>query len=291
MTRALTCSLLAFLALAHIAVVGMLSQQEGALGMKEYEDELFVLPSSILRVASLDYKGIVSDFLFIKGIVYIGGSIQKGHPEKISFTESQWHALYRILEVSTDLDPYFQDPYYLANAYLTWDAGMIRETNSFLEKGSKYRNWDWSLPFFSGFNYFFFLNENDNASEWLMKASRRPGASPTIASLASKMAFKASRTEISISFLEEMIKQTDDESMKKLFEERVEAYKAILELEKAVDAYRQKFGEKPSTLEGLVKKGIIAEIPEDPYGGKFSIDADGKVRTTSENRLVPFHKK
>jgi len=290
MIRALTYALLAFLAITHIAVVGKLSQHENVFPMNEDQDELFVLPSAILKIASFDYKGIVSDYLFIKGIVYIGGSVQKGSSQKFNINESQWCAFYNMMQISTDLDPYFQDPYYIANAFLTWDAGMTREANSLLEKGSRYRNWDWSLPFFSGFNYFFFLNENDKASEWLMEASRRPGASPTIASLASKIAFKASKTENSISFLEEMIKQTEDESMKKMFAGRVEAYKAILDLEKAVDAYQRKFGKKPSTLERLLKNKIILEVPKEPYGGKFYIDSGGNVRTTSENQLMPFQK-
>lgn len=291
MPRFLTYGLLALLAAVHIVAVGKLTDQHAALQKIGDQNQLFTLPSPILKVAALDYKGIVSDFLFVKGMVYLGGiTSQKGAAGQFRLTESQWLEFYHLLDVSTDLDPYFQDPYYTANAFLTWDAGMAREANILLEKGSRYRDWDWTLPFFSGFNFFYFLQENENAAEKLMEASRRPGASPSLASLASKLAFQAKRTESSIVFLEEIIRKTDDESMKKLFVTRVEAFRSILALERAIDDYRKKFGKSPANVGELVKKRIITEIPVDPYGGKFYLDPSGSVKSTTERELMPHRK-
>lgn len=288
MHRALIVCLLLLLAVVHFLSVNKLTEQHDILRKTGYQEQLFTLPSPILRIIALDYKGIVSDFLFMKGMTYIGSfASEEG---RFQLNEEQWRGFYNILDVATDMDPYFQDPYYLANAFLTWDAGMVREANVLLEKGSKYRTWDWTMPFFIGFNYFYFLQDYDKAAEFLMIASRRPGASPTMASLASKLAFKAKRTENSIAFLEEMIKKTDDKSMIKLFKTRVEAFKAILALEKAVDEYRQKFKRSPANLDELIKKKIIFEIPKDPYGGKFFVDSQGAIKTTSESLLLPYHR-
>lgn len=288
MARGLTYGLVALFAVVHIVAVGKLADQQKSLQKSGYQEQLFVLPSPILKIAALDYDGIASDYLFLKGITYIGAYVSPGG--RFQLSALQWQGFYNILDVSTDLDPYFQDPYYFANAFLTWDAGMIRETNVLLEKGSKYRDWDWTLPFFIGFNYFYFLQDYDKAAEFLMVASRRPGASPELANLASKLAFKAKKTENSITFLEEMIKKTDDESMKKLFEKRVAAFKAIFALEKAVDAYRIKFKTSPANLEELVKKKTIVEIPKDPYGGNFSLDSQGEVRSSNESQLLPYRR-
>jgi hypothetical protein len=291
MPRVLVYSILALLIFLHAATLGILTEQHSALLQEGRQQQLFILPSPILKVMALDYKGIVSDFIFMKGMVYVGGLIQQsGGGTDFQMNESQGREFYNIMDISTDLDPYFQDPYYLANAFLTWDAGLVKEANILLDKGSRYREWDWSLPFFAGFNYFYFLDDNENAAKWLMDASRRPGASPTLTSLASKMAFKANKTESSISLLEEMMVKTDDQSMKELFEKRVEAFKTILVLEKAAENYKKKFRTKPPDIEGLVKKRIIAEIPKEPYGGRFYIDAAGNVRTTSESKLMPFKK-
>jgi len=289
MRRVLPYLLLVVLAVIHVIAVGNLSRADAVRTMPE--NPLYVLPSSIMKVASLDYDGIVSDFLFIEGMAYLGSNFQyQGNILRIPLTEPQWKWFYGVMDVASDLDPYFLDPYYIVNSFLTWEAGMVREANALLEKGSRYRYWDWTIPFLIGFNQFFFLQENDKAADSLMEASRRPGASPVLASLASKLAFKAHRTENSILFLEEMIRKTDDESMKKLFETRVEAFKAILALEKGVVDYRKKFRRAPANLEELVKRHIIAEIPKDPYGGKYSLDAPGRVRSTSEDQLMPHVK-
>jgi hypothetical protein len=292
MPRIVNAGLLILFVAVHIVALNTLTEQHAVLQKSEYQNQLFVLPAPILKVAALDYQGIVSDYLFVKGIVYLGGFVsQKGSGiVQLNLNEHQWHEFYNLMDVSSDLDPYFQDPYYVANAFLAWDAGMIQEANTLLEKGSRYRTWDWSLPFFLGFNYFYFLQDHDKASEKIMEASRRPGASPVLASLASKLAFKSKKTESSILFLEEMIKKTDDESTKKMFEERVEAYKALLVLEKAVDDFKEKFRRVPADIDELIKKKIIAEIPKEPYGGKFYIDSHGAVKTTSESLLVPHRK-
>jgi len=40
----------------------------------------------------------------------------------------------------------------------------------------------------------------------------------------------------------------------------------------------------PEKIDVLIAKGVINEIPQDPYGGEFYIDKDGSIKTTSELR-------
>ena len=168
---------------------------------------------------------------------------------------------------------------------------MIREANDLLSKGIKHRTWDWMLPFFAGFNHFYFLQENEKAAEFLMEASRRPSADPMLASIASKLAFQERRTETSIQFLEEMLQKTDDELTKQRFKKRIEALRGILLLEQAVEQYQRRYHDKPHSVELLVAKGMIQNVPQDPYGGKFYLDPSGSVRSTTERELMPHRKK
>jgi len=193
-----------------------------------------------------------------------------------------------MLDVSTDLDPYFVDPYYLGNAYLTWEGNKVREANKLLEKGVQYRTWDWTLPFFIGFNSFFFLQDNDNASKYLMEASRRPGGSPMLASLAARLAYKERRTETAIDFLKETLKNTDDEAMKKSYMTRIKALKGVLFLENAVSTFKIKYGRSPVEIGELMEKRIVSELPHDPYGGSYFLDRKGIIRNTSDQNLEPY---
>lgn len=250
--------------------------------LPQNEGSSYVIPSPILKITALEFDGLASDFLFLQALVFQGSTFERKERPRVK--EWEWRWMYNTLNASTDLDPYFFDPYYFGNANLTWEGNLIRETNTLLDKGSRYRNWDYVLPFFIGFNYFYFLQENDKASEYLMEAAKRPGASPLYGTLAARLAYKAKRTETAIIFLEEILKKTDDETIKKAYEKRLNALNGILFLEKAVGAYQDKFKNPPEKLGDLLAKNIIREIPQDPYGGKFYIDKDGSIKTTSELR-------
>jgi hypothetical protein len=279
-------ALLVVLFVIHVFALGKLDRLS-AVG-KTQENPLYVLPSPIMKIVALDYDGIIADFLFIEGIAYIGGNIQgKQQDVHIVLSEWQWIWFYRLMDVASDLDPYFQDPYFLANAFLTWDAGMVQEANSLLEKGSRSRVWDWRLPFFIGFNYFYLLEENEKASQYLMEAYRRPKGSPVLASIASKLAYKSKRTETAILFIEEMLEKTDDALEKRQFTARLESLKAIQFLDNAVQQYKTTTNRIPFTLEALVTANIIKSIPPDPLGGRFYLDSNGIVKTTSEYLLMP----
>lgn len=244
-----------------------------------------IIPSAVLKISALEFKGFVSDMLFIKALIFEGGTHTR--KEKPRMKPEEWYWMDKVLTASTDLDPYFLDPYLFANAIMTWDGGMIRETNILVEKGTRYRDWDWLLPFLAGFNNFYFLRDNAKAAELLVTASQRPGPSDQLLSLASRLAFKGKDTENAILFLEAMAKKTGDERRNKEYETRVRALKARLLLERSVSAYKKKFNSAPGSLQGMIENGIIKDIPKDPYGGKYSVSPDGEILCTSDYLLMP----
>ena len=286
MQKVMLFLLLVVLAVVHVVSVDRLTEER--IVLHGAEDLLTALPSPILKIAALDYDGLVSDYLFIDTMSYIGGSFQGAEIVRIELTKSQWQGVFDVMAVVTDLDPYFQDPYYIVNAFLTWDAGMVREANSLLEKGSRARNWDWTMPYFLGFNEFFFLQDNNNAANHLMEASRRPDASPILAGIAARLAFKERKTETAILFLEDVISRTDDENLKKVYGIRLKALKNQWVLEEAVNTYKKKYGRHPGSLESLIRNGIIREIPVNSFGGKYYLDSEGMVRNTMDKELEPY---
>lgn len=285
--KSLTAALLlAALIIVHVQALGRAGDErkflpsDAGIGL--------VIPSPVLKITSLEFKGIVSDLLFITAMVFEGSTYQRKEPPRVKPEEWQW--LDKVLTASTDLDPYFIDPYYLANAHMTWDGGMIRETNILLEKGIRHRDWDWLLPFYAGFNSFYFLRDNAKAAEFLVIASQRPGPSEQLLSLASRLAYKEKKTENAILFLEAVAIKTEDKRLKLKYETRVRALKARLLLERSASAYKERFGRTPVSMQRMVEKGILHEIPKDPYGGKFFIGPGGEITCTSDNQLMPYSK-
>lgn len=286
MQRRATAFLVAALVILHVLLLGKAGIERKTLLSDTGIG--FVIPSPILKITSLEFKGIISDLLFIKAMVFKGSTYDRKELPRMKSDEWQWFD--KILTASTDLDPYFADPYYLANAHMTWEAGMIRETNELLEKGTQYRDWDWTLPFYAGFNCFYFLQDNAKAAEFLVTASKRPGPSEQLLSLASRLAYKEKKTENAILFLEAVAKKTDNERLKKEYETRIRALQARLFLERAVSAYKEKFGRVPVSLQQVIDEGIMLAVPPDPYGGNFSVSPDGEISCTTDYLLMPKQK-
>jgi hypothetical protein len=272
--------------LAIVHVYSLRKVTEGFKLLPTAEDSTIMIPAPIMKIVALDFRGIASDMLFLNSLVFVGRTHERKEKPRVKPWEWKW--LYSMLDASTSLDPYFLDPYYFANAQLTWEALMIYENNRLLERGSKYRDWDSWLPFSIGFNYFYFLQDNLNARKWLLEASHRPDAQQWYANLAAKLAYEKKRTETAISFLEEMSKRTEDETLKKKYENRLDFLRQVLKVENAVETYKKKFGRVPPDIQALMRAGILHEIPTDPYEGQLYLDLDGKVKSTSELQLEFF---
>lgn len=280
------------LALAALVVLHALSLREAGEKRKllpSDESASILIPSPVLKITSLEFKDLVSDLLFIRALIFEGSTYERKETPRVKAWEWQWY--HQILTASTDLDPYFLDPYFVANAHLTWEGGMIRETNALLEKGARYRDWDWMLPFFIGFNQFYFLRDNIGASEYLAEASKRPGPRAQLARLASKLAYKEKKIENAIVFLEVILKKTEDENQKKELELRLSALKVRYVLEQAVTRYKGKYRRFPPDIKALVTDGIITAIPADPYEGIFALNANGELISTSDYQLMPQEKR
>ncbi len=236
------------------------------------------LPPDIIRLFSLEFTSIAADLLFIRASQFYGGKVDKLEDA----TREDWQWLHRNLDLVTELDPYFQDPYYVGNAFLTWDAGMYREANALLQKATDARVWDWTFPFYIGFNKFFFMADNKGGAEYLLIASKRPGAWDFLPSLASRLYYEDKKTETAISFLSKIAEKETDENVKNRYKVRIDALKRIAFLEAAAELYIFRIGVPPRNLEILINARIIKVIPPDPYGGTFYIDKDGAVQSSSK---------
>ncbi|TAL26797.1 MAG: hypothetical protein EPN94_02505 [Nitrospirae bacterium] len=236
-----------------------------------------VMPSAVARIVALEFKGIFADIIFSRAMTYYGGKLIREE----ELTGEEWDWIYKNMDLATDLDNYFLDPYYFGAVNLSWGANKVKEANALLEKALKYRDWDWTIPFNLGFNHFYFLQDNKKAASYLIEASKRPGSGNLIPTLGARLEYEGNRTENAVIFLEENLKTTDDETIRYIYEERLKALKSILFLERAVTAYQSRFNKRPKKLEDLIARGIISEIPKDPYGGQFYIDEGGSIKTTS----------
>ncbi len=235
------------------------------------------LPLPIAEIVSLEFKGLMSDFLMLDILTYMGEKLFDNQ----EMNEEEWRVTYLALKQIINLDPRSSDPYVIAATSLPFEAGMVKETNEILLQAAEMRPHDHRPYFFLWYNYFSFLNDPDKAGYYLKKAAKIPGAPKYYAALASRMNVYSGQLYGAIVFLKEMINETTDPSMIKYLLLREDVLKKMLLLEQSVDKFKKMFGNKPTKLEELLKAGILTKIPEDPYGGTFFINSAGRVYTTS----------
>ncbi len=210
-------------------------------------------------------------------MTYIGGKVA----QKSNISDEQWTSLVSTLETITDLDPYFWDAYLFSEMFLAWGAGRIKEANQLLLKGTRYLPENYRLFYYLGFNYYYFLKDNKSASRYFMEAAKLPGCSSYVARLAARLSVYSFQHRDGIVFLQDMLKNTKDKSVRDQFEMRILTLEKMEFLEKKIDKYERIYRTYPNSLNDLVVSGLIDKIPEDPYGGKFMIMQNGRVYTTS----------
>jgi len=247
----------------------------------------YLIPSKFSRILALGNQGLLSDYLFLKVATFIGG---KGYAGK-SLDEADWHFVAKGLDVVTDLDPYFVDPYILGEGLLAWDAGQPQLANQLLIKGTRYRTDDWRLPFFIGFNYFYFLKDYESASTYIMTAAQLPGSDAYLKTLGARLAYYGGKSKTALLFLQQMLAETNDPLLTQRLSKRLTVLERAVLIEEAVEKFKAQKGRVPEPLSELITAGYLAELPLDPYGGKWGLAQNGRVFSTSRFAEAPPKKK
>ena len=132
-----------FVLILLMAYVTLLPTLKNQLDQRSVVVKLGYTPTAeVLKVAASDHR------YSLAGQQLQGKAIQ---PEYLN--------MYETLKTALKLDPYNMDAYYFAQSAFTWEVGHAKEVNSMLDYGMKYRDWDWYLPFFAGFNSAYFLKD------------------------------------------------------------------------------------------------------------------------------------
>jgi len=235
----------------------------------------FFPPAPVIKALSADQYQFLSHVISLECLFYFGTLTEEERPVPA------WNRLHEALYTATRLDPYNMDAYYFAQAVLTWDAGMVRQAVDLLEYGFAHRTWDWYLPFFLSFDYAYFLKDYAKAGEYMAKAAEL-NPQGWFATLAARYLYEANRTALALAYLKEMIATAGNEAVRRQLMVRAEAFERILKIEEAISVYKDRFHRLPRELRELVRAGLMERIPEDPYGGSFYLDQEGRVRTTSK---------
>ena len=231
-----------------------------------YALNIVSVPPVALRLIAGEFNGIISDFILLQ----IGSFIGSG--KKIE--KDEWENVFLGFDQVMELDPYFEQTYLQAQSAMAWDARKPEKAIRLLDISRKSRFWDFRPGFYMGFDYYYFFNDYENASNIFLETAKVKNAPVLVALLGSRFSSKHGRAQASLMILENMLDEPDitDENVKEI-NNRINALKGVIIIENAVKAYFDKFGTKPDTLDRLIETGVLVNLPPNPYALPYTYDA------------------
>ncbi len=236
------------------------------LTMEHARAEALMVDPTLLKVISGEFKGLMADYLNLKAAIYKGGA------ERV--TDEDWEALYILFKQAMELDPYFFNTGYYTQGILAWREGLHEKAIEILSIQAEHRYWDWEPRFYLGFNYFYYLKDNEKGAYYLQEASKLPNAPPITITLAARLVQRSGQTLTAIAFVKTMLERADDDEIKKMLSNRLMVLLGLYRLELARDAYFKHFGRFPENLQVLFDNGWVSQFPEDLTMDKFVYDSD-----------------
>ena len=175
------------------------------------------------------------------------------------------------------LNPAHEDNYYLAASILPWN-GQFDAAQYVLEKAAQARPYDWQPAFYYAFNFYYIKKDPVTAANALLQAA------PRVRSESNRMAMenlayvwyeKGYDPATALSLLENSAKTARTGALRRFLMARVERLKALMTLQQASAEFQRRHGRVPRNLEELVAGGLMKQIPADPFGQGFALDAQG----------------
>ena len=239
----------------------------------------YIPQPEVMLLLAADQKQFIGEVLVLKTLMYFGGLINK-MVNRIDIAPD-FPGMAKAIEAAVKLDPYNMDCYYFTQAVTVWDMKQVKTANEMLEYGMKYRDWDWYLPYFAGFNYAYFLKDYETAAKYYKRVGELTGNELSM-SLASRYMYEAGQTRTAIAYLSALEKSVRNDAVRKNFQIRLQAFRGVELIEEALNRYVKDKRREPATVETLLKSGFLKNRPVDPYGGTYYLDEKGQVRSTSK---------
>ncbi len=250
------------------------------------EEVLYIPSPAILKRMSLGYDGLLADIYWTRAVQYFGG---KHHVKARSY-----RLLPALLDITTTLDPHLIVAYQFGSIFLAQQppegAGVPEQAVALVERGIRENPENWRLYYYKGFLQYMDLHDAIAAARTFEEGSRIPGALAWMKVLAATMAQRGGDPQAARFMWAKIYETTDDRMIQSNAVKHLRALEVdaiVPRLEAMVRAYRDRFGNVPSSFIPLVRLGWLRSLPIDPVGYPYKIEPDGRVEVEEPDQL-PF---
>jgi hypothetical protein len=176
-------------------------------------DNLYLPTGKLMNQASLGYRQIVADMVWLSAVQYYGGYRKDFHDLRY------FEGLVRLV---TDLDPHFIFPYTFGALVLSQDMNSFDRGIDILKRGMRHNPTSWRLPFEIGFLSYVDARDPDMAARYFDLASRLPDAPDLAKRFAAFVYSRAGHHETSVKMWEEIMEGSEEPYMRELAQRYLE---------------------------------------------------------------------
>jgi len=250
------------------------------------EEVLFVSSGKALKRMSLGYSSLLANIYWTRAIQYFGA--------KQTSNSTRYDLLYPLLDITTDLDPQLIEAYQTGSIFLCQrvpeGAGQPDKAVALVEKGIRANPTYWRLYFTLGFIHYLDRRDFKAAEQAFQKGSEVPGALPWMKVMAARMAERGDEIDTAMTLWKAIYDTNWDRSVRDTASKHIASLRAdadMQELQRRVQAYREKTGSLPANWSDLVRSGFLPGIPLDPTGAAYVLMPNGAI-WVADTKPLPF---
>ncbi len=217
---------------------------------------------------------LIADLLWLQTIQYYGSGDPYG----------KYRQLPKLINAITTIDPKFTYPYSFAGLILP-NEGFVDEALEILSNGEQNLPQNWEIPYSKG--TILYINKKDykSAAASYSNASNKPGAPDKTKFLSAVQYDRGENYQTAMQIFQNLADKSDNQYFKDRAKLFVDHYLLLDSLEKVCKTFKDKEGRYPRTLNELVQKKVVNEIPADPLGREIKYDSGtGKVNANLEKK-------
>jgi hypothetical protein len=203
---------LCVLLIAGGAAAGLLRTLEGLrLKTAAEEGDPWLPPPGAVRVMSLGYHALGADLFWIRTVQYFGEHVQ---------TDRRYPHLYRLVDLTTSLDPHFVDAYQLGGLFLVI-ARAYPDAIAIYRKGIDHNPGNWELPHDLARLYFLELGDIPAALEWFERADALPGRRHYVPRFVARLRARVGLIEAALEMWERIRETADNAWVRETAEQEI----------------------------------------------------------------------